>query len=142
MEALLEPSIFMLGKRTFLIPRKSALLEEATGDAAYALNLKEKLCAKKPKQQFLKVKNDIITLTEVSRLEFSNRCQWIQSIRKFTLKCLKFRFGKQKKALGNGWLNAVHEDDKELLFEKLEKCNFKTGTFLVQYPFCSPRWFC
>jgi PAS domain S-box-containing protein len=45
-----------------------------------------------------------------------------------------------EEALGNGWLNAVHAEDRELLKEGWQEATKKQLVSSKEYRFCAPGW--
>ena len=125
-------------ERNFFDQEEIALLEEATSDIAFALEIfaKEELRKKAEKGVFESEKR-YHTLTEVSpvgifRTDASGGTTYVNT-RWCQMSGLSYH-----EALGNGWLNAVHFEDKIKLFEDWEKAKLNQEISVSEYRFVRP----
>lgn len=129
---------FYAGHKNFFDAEEILLLEEATGDVGFALELFDK--------KVLQTKADVMvaaseqryhTLTETAPVgifhtdvdgntTYVNPC-WSQ------ISGLSF-----KEALGNGWLNAVYKEDKEALIKGWQNATTAREISFSQYRFVHP----
>ena len=129
---------FYAGEKNFFDSEEIALLEEATGDVAYALeNFEREALRKKAEAAVFESEKRYHTLTEVSpvgifRTDVNGFKTYVNS------RWCKISGLENEKALGNGWLNAVHEDDKELLFENWKSATSKQENSIFEYRIVRP----
>jgi len=136
----------VIGAFSFYAPVKDffdeteiALLEEATGDVSFALEVFEKESMRKNAEQaVMESERRYQTLAEVSPVgifhtdEHGNTTyvnpRWCQ-ISGMTY----------DEAMGNGWFNAVHEEDKERLRKGWEEATKKKEVSISEYRFVRPN---
>lgn len=136
----------VIGAFSFYAPVKDffdeteiALLEEATGDVSFALEVFEKESMRKNAEQaVMESERRYQTLAEVSPVgifhtdEHGNTTyvnpRWCQ-ISGMTY----------DEAMGNGWFNAVHEEDKERLRTGWEEATKKKEVSVSEYRFVRPN---
>ena len=126
---------FYADEKNFFDTEEVALLEEATGDVSFALEIFEKeALRKKAEEAVFESEKRYHTLTEVSPVGIFRtdvdglttyvNPHWCQ------ISGLTF-----KEALGNGWLKAVHEEDKNSLFRGWENATNNQQNSLSEYRF-------
>lgn len=129
---------FYSSEKNFFDAEEIALLEEATGDVSFALELfiKEKR-RKIAEEAIFESEKRYHTLTEVSpvgifRTDVTGYTNYVNSrwceISGFTF----------QQAIGNGWLDAVHPDDKQGLLEGWNKATTNHEISLSEYRFVRP----
>ena len=129
---------FYAGEKDFFDCEEIALLEEATGDIAFALeNFEKEALHKKAEEAVFESEKRYHTLTEVSpvgifRTDVNGLTTYVNS------RWCEISGLSQKEALGNGWLNAVHEEDKKALFDCWEKTTLKQKNSTFEYRFVRP----
>lgn len=129
---------FYAGEKNFFDSEEIALLEEATSDIAFALeNFEKETLRKKAEEAVFESEKRYHTLTEVSpvgifRTDANGLITYVNS------RWCEISGLSQKKALGIGWLNAVHEDDKQLLFDNWKKATLKQENSIFEYRFVRP----
>ena len=126
---------FYSSEKNFFDSEEIALLEEATSDVAFALeNFEKEALRKKAEEAVLESQERYHTLTEVSpvgifRADVNGFTTYVNP-RWCQISGLSY-----EQALGNGWLAAVHNDDKKLLFNDWEKATFMQEISLSEYRF-------
>lgn len=108
---------FYSDEKYFFDEEEIALLEEATGDVSFALELFEKEALKeKAEREVFESEHRYHTLTEVSPVGIfrTDATGYTTYVNPSWCEISGMAF---HKALGNGWFDAVHEDDKIKLFE-------------------------
>ncbi|WP_052257207.1 PAS domain S-box protein [Flavobacterium sp. AED] len=129
---------FYAGEKNFFDAEEIALLEEATGDVAFALEIFEKeALRKRAEEAVFESQERYHTLTEVSpvgifRTDVNGFTTYVNP-RWCQISGLSF-----EQALGNGWLAAVHNDDKKLLFNGWENATYNQEISLSEYRFVRP----
>jgi PAS domain S-box-containing protein len=130
---------FFSGEKNFFDAEEIALLEEATDDVTFALEVLEKEASrKKAEEAVFESEERYHTLTEVSPVGIfrtdTNGLTTYVNPRWCQISGLSY-----EKALGNGWLSAVHDDDRKLLFKGWENANFNQEISLSEYRFVLPN---
>jgi PAS domain S-box-containing protein len=126
---------FYANEKNFFDAKEIALLQEATGDVAFALELFEKEALRK-KAEIAVVESEqrYHTLAENSPVGIfhtdANGYTTYVNPRWSQISGLSF-----EEALGNGWLKAVHEEDKDNLFKGWEQAASKQESSLSEYRF-------
>ena len=118
---------FYAGEKNFFDSEEITLLEEATGDVAFALeNIEKEALRKKAEDSVLESEHRYQTLTEVSpvgifRTDASGSTNYVNQ------RWCEIAGISYQEAMGNGWIRAVHSDDIEKILDKYEKeiPNFK-----------------
>ena len=129
---------FYAGEKNFFDTEEIALLEEATGDVAFALEVFEKeALRKRAEEAVIESERRYHTLTEVSpvgifRTDINGLTTYVNP-RWCQISGFSF-----EQALGNGWLAAVHNDDKKLLFNGWENATFNQEISVSEYRFVRP----
>lgn len=129
---------FYSDEKNFFDSEEIALLEEATGDIAFALeNFDKEALRKKAEEAVFESEKRYHTLTEVSpvgifRTDINGYTTYVNP------RWCEMSGLSNEKALGNGWLNAVHDDDKSILFENWNKATLKQEISLSEYRFVRP----
>ncbi|MFV5700906.1 PAS domain S-box protein [Flavobacterium sp. XS2P12] len=129
---------FYADEKNFFDAEEIALLEEATSDVAFALEILEKEdLRKKAEQSVFESEQRYHLLTEVSpvgifQTDASGNTTYVNP-RWCQISGLSF-----VEALGNGWLKAVHNDDKESLFNGWENATYNKEISLSEYRFVRP----
>ncbi|MFV5697456.1 PAS domain S-box protein [Flavobacterium sp. ZT3R17] len=129
---------FYANEKNFFDAEEIALLEEATGDVAFALEIFEKeALRKKAEEAVIESEQRYHTLTEVSpvgifRTDLNGLTTYVNP-RWCQISGLTY-----EKALGNGWLAAVHDDDKKILFNGWENATYNQEISLSEYRFVRP----
>ena len=126
---------FYANEKDFFDAEEIALLEEATGDVAFALEVFEKEALhKKTEKAVFESEQRYHTLTEYAPVGiFHTDADGLTTYvnpRWCEISGLSF-----KEALGNGWLKAVHEEDKEILFKGWEQAARKQENSSSEYRF-------
>jgi PAS domain S-box-containing protein len=126
------------GEKNFFDAEEMTLLEEATGDVSFALELFIKETRrKKAEEAIFESEKRYHTLTEVSpvgifRTDATGYTTYVNSrwceISGFTF----------QQAIGNGWLEAVHPDDKKILFEGWNNATSNHKISSSEYRFVKP----
>lgn len=127
---------FYANEKNFFDAEEIALLVEATDDVAFALEVFEKEALhKKSEEEIFDSEKRYHTLTEVSpvgifRTDEAGSTTYVNP-RWCQISGLSF-----EEALGNGWLTAVHQEDREVLFKNWEQAaKKKEGGVLSEYRF-------
>ncbi|TRX10957.1 PAS domain S-box protein [Flavobacterium gawalongense] len=129
---------FFAGEKNFFDAEEIALLEEATGDVTFALEIFEKeALRKKAEEAVFESEQRYLTLTEVSpvgifRTDAAGLTTYVNP-RWCQISGLSYQ-----EALGNGWLSAVHNDDEKLLFNGWENATYNQEISLLEYRFVRP----
>ncbi|MFV7235997.1 PAS domain S-box protein [Flavobacterium sp. ZB4R12] len=129
---------FFAGEKNFFDAEEIALLEEATGDVTFALEIFEKeALRKKAEEAVFESEQRYLTLTEVSpvgifRTDVAGLTTYVNP-RWCQISGLSYQ-----EALGNGWLSAVHNDDEKLLFNGWENATYNQEISLSEYRFVRP----
>ncbi|MFV8328001.1 PAS domain S-box protein [Flavobacterium sp. ZS1P14] len=126
---------FFAGEKNFFDAEEIALLEEATGDVNFALEVFEKeALRKKAEEAVFESEERYHTLTEVSPVGIfctdTNGLTTYVNPRWCQISGLSY-----EKALGNGWLTAVHKEDKKMLFNEWENATYNQEISLSEYRF-------
>ncbi|WP_051929457.1 PAS domain S-box protein [Flavobacterium sp. 83] len=129
---------FYAGEKNFFDAEEISLLEEATGDVTFALEFFEKeALRKKAEEAVFESEERYHTLSEVSPTGIfrtdSNGLTTYVNPRWCQISGLSY-----EEALGNGWLTAVHEDDKKTLFNGWESATYNQEISLSEYRFVRP----
>ena len=129
---------FYADEKNFFDSEEIALLEEATGDVAYALeNIEKEALRKKAELSVLESEHRYQTLTEVSpvgifRTDASGSTTYVNQ-RWCEISGISFQG-----AMGNGWIRAVHEEDSAKLFEGWMDSMSKKEKSVSEYRFVRP----
>jgi PAS domain S-box-containing protein len=129
---------FYASEKNFFDAEEIALLEEAMGDIAFALEVFEKeALRKRAEEAVFESEVRYHTLTEVSpagifRTDANGLTTYVNP-RWCQISGLSYA-----EALGNGWLTAVHNDDKKLLFNGRENVTYNQEISLSEYRFVHP----
>lgn len=126
---------FYSDEKNFFDDEEIALLEEATGDVAFALEIFEKeALRKKAEEDIFESEQRYHTLTEVSpvgifRTDVTGSTTYVNPYWS-EISGLSF-----EEALGNGWLKAVHEEDKKTVFAGWENASNNKEMSFSEYRF-------
>ncbi|MFV8376634.1 PAS domain S-box protein [Flavobacterium sp. LB1P71] len=129
---------FYAGEKNFFDAEEIALLEEATNDVAFALEVFEKeALRKRAEEAVFESQERYHTLTEVSpvgifRTDIKGYTTYVNP-RWCQISGLSY-----EEALGNGWLTAVHDDDKKTLFNNWENATYNQEISLSEFRFVRP----
>lgn len=136
----------VIGAFSFYAPTKNffdesevALLEEATGDVAFALEVFEKESMRKNAEiAVLESERRYQTLAEVSPVgifhtDASGYTTYVNP------RWCQISGMTYNEAMGNGWFNAVHENDKERLRKGWEAATQKKEISVSEYRFVRPN---
>ena len=129
---------FYAGEKDFFDSEEIVLLEEATGDVAFALeNFEREALKKKAEDAVFESEKRYHTLTETSpvgifRTDANGFTTYVNP------RWCEISGLTSEEALGNGWLTAVHNDDKKLLLNILEKATLNQEMSLSEYRFVRP----
>ncbi|EDO28397.1 predicted protein [Nematostella vectensis] len=129
---------FYASEKNFFDAEEIALLEEATSDVAFALEIFEKeLLRKKVLEELIESENRYHILTEISPVGiFRTDAQGFTTYvnpRWSEISGLPY-----EKALGNGWHDSVHEDDRITLLNGWENATDQHEHSLSEYRFVRP----
>ncbi|TDD95905.1 PAS domain S-box protein [Flavobacterium cellulosilyticum] len=130
--------VFYSKEKNFFDNEEIALLEEATGDVNFALDLFEKeTLKKKVEREIFESEQRYHTLTEVSpvgifRTDKNGNTTFVNPSW-CEISGISFQ-----EALGSGWLDAVHEDDKQRILNGWEKATTIGEKSLSEYRFIRP----
>ena len=130
--------IFYSGDKNFFDAEEIALLEEATNDVSFALELHTKETRrKKAEEEISDSEKRYHTLTEVSPVGIfrTDNTGYTTYVNSRWCEISGFTFSK---AIGNGWLDAVHPDDKINLVNDWEKATSKREISISEYRFIKP----
>ncbi|NHN24571.1 PAS domain S-box protein [Flavobacterium jejuense] len=129
---------FYASEKDFFDDEEIALLEEATLDVSFALDVfeKEKL-RKKALKDMTESENRYHILTEISpvgifRTDADGYTTYVNP------RWSEITGMPYEKALGNGWLDAVHEEDKDSLHKGWENATEQQDLSLSEYRFIRP----
>lgn len=129
---------FYADEKNFFDSEEIALLEEATGDVAFALeNIEKEALRKKAEASVLESERRYQTLTEVSpvgifQTDAAGNTTYVNQ------RWCEIAGISYQEAMGYGWLIAVHEDDKKLLFNNWKKAAVNQEISLSEYRFVRP----
>ncbi|MBC5837786.1 PAS domain S-box protein [Flavobacterium muglaense] len=129
---------FYAAEENFFDTTEIALLQEATGDVAFALEIFEKDKLKeKAEQEVFESEQRYHALTEVSpvgifRTDVTGYTTFVNASW-CEIAGLSF-----EKAIGNGWLDAVHQDDKNRVVNAWEKATKVGEKGITEYRFVRP----
>lgn len=129
---------FYANEKNFFDEEEIALLEEATGDVAFALeNFEKEALRKKAEEAIFESEQRYHTLTEVSPVGIfrTDATGYTTYVNPYWCQISGLSF---EEAIGNGWFQAVHEDDRKELFEGWEKASKKQEISLSEYRFVRP----
>ena len=129
---------FYAGEKDFFDAEEIALLEEATSDVSFALEIfeKEKL-RKKALDEMTESENRYHILTEISPVGiFRTNAEGYTTY--VNPRWSEITGMPYEKALGNGWLDAVHEEDKKSLQKGWEDATERQDLSLSEYRFIRP----
>jgi len=129
---------FYAGEKDFFDSEEIALLEEATGDIGFALeNFEKDSLRTKAEEDVFESEKRYHTLTEVSPVGIfrTDPSGYTTYVNPYWSKISGMSYDQ---ALGNGWLDAVHIDDRNLLFRNWEKATSNTEISLSEYRFVRP----
>ncbi len=130
--------------KNFFKEEEIALLEEATGDIAFALeNFEREKMRKKAEEALIESEHRYQTLAEISPVGIFHTDETGYTTYVNPGWCQISGMAKEQ-ALGNGWLNAVHKDDREALQHNWEKATSTKNVSRSEYRFVRPdgsiRW--
>lgn len=126
------------GTRNFFTAEEIALLEEVTSDISFALDVLEKeVLRKKAEQAVLKSEKRYQTLTEISPVGIFHTDTTGYTTYVNPRWCEISGLSK-KAALGNGWLNAVHAEDRQLIIQGWADATKHHKISLSEYRFVRP----
>jgi len=126
------------GERNFFDAEEIALLEEATGDVSFGLELFEKEeLRKKAEERILESEQSYHTLAEISptgifRTDTRGNTTYVNS------RWCKIAGLSAEEAMGTGWQKAVHVDDKKKLLEGWKKALVANELSMVEYRMLRP----
>ncbi|MDI6050176.1 PAS domain S-box protein [Flavobacterium sp. XS2P24] len=129
---------FYAGEKNFFDSEEIALLEEATGDVAFALeNFEKEALRKRAEEAVFESQERYHTLTEVSpvgifRTDINGYTTYVNP-RWCQISGLSY-----EQALGDGWLTAVHDDDKKALSNNWENATYNQEISLSEFRFVRP----
>jgi PAS domain S-box-containing protein len=129
---------FYAGEKNFFDAEEIALLEEATGDVSYALEVLEKeTLRKKAEELVIESEKRYHTLTEVSpvgifRTDASGKITYVNQ------RWCEIAGLSKEEALGNGWLSTVHMEDSAHLFEIWQNAIAKKEKIATEYRYHRP----
>ncbi|MBC7844968.1 MAG: PAS domain S-box protein [Flavobacterium sp.] len=129
---------FYSDEKNFFDSEEIALLKEATGDIAFALeNFEKEALRKKSEESVFESEKRYHTLTEVSPVGIfrTNKNGFTTYVNR---RWCEISGLTSEEALGNGWLTAVHNDDKKLLFSSWKKATSNQEISLSEYRFVRP----
>lgn len=135
---------FYSNEKQFFDSEEIKLLEEATGDVAFALEVIEKdIKSKKVEEAIFQSEKRYHTLTEASpvgifRTDVSGLTTYVNP------SWTQISGYPYEQALGYGWLDTVHEDDRKAMISSWEIANNKQEKSFSEYRFVRPdgtiRW--
>ncbi|MFV8369376.1 PAS domain S-box protein [Flavobacterium sp. LB2R40] len=126
---------FYAKEKNFFDAEEIALLEEATGDVAFALEVFEKeTLRKKAEEAVIESESRYHMLTEVSPVGIfrTDANGFTTYVNPFWCQISGLSF---QEAIGNGWLRGVHEEDKSSLFRGWENATNNEQNSLSEYRF-------
>ncbi|HLF51917.1 PAS domain-containing protein [Flavobacterium sp.] len=130
---------FYANEKNFFDAEEIALLEKATDDVAFALEIFEKeALRKKAEESVIESEQRYHMLTEVSpvgifRTDATGHTTYVNA-RWCQITGLSFQ-----EAMGTGWLNAVHNEDRTALSNVWENATRQKENFLYEYRFVRPN---
>ena len=125
-------------EKNFFDVTEIALLEEATGDISFALeNFEKEALRKKAEEAVVKSEHRYHTLTEVSPVGIfhTNTGGYTTYVNPRWCEITGLSF---EEALGNGWLKAVHQEDKPNLIKGWESATKVHELSISEYRFIRP----
>ncbi len=136
----------VIGAFSFYAPVKNffdqseiALLEEATGDVAFALEVFEKESMRKNAEQaVMESERRYQTLAEVSPVGIFHTDE-VGNTTYVNPRWCQISGMTYNDAMGNGWFNAVHEEDKEKLRTGWEEATRRKEVSISEYRFVRPN---
>ncbi|MBF2709055.1 PAS domain S-box protein [Flavobacterium soyangense] len=129
---------FYAGEKNFFDDEEIALLDEATEDVAFALELFDKeILREKAEREVSESELRYHTLTEVSPVGIFRTDAKGQTtfVNKSWAKISGMSF---QQALGYGWLDAVHKDDKQGIVDGWKNATYTGDKSLSEYRFVRP----
>lgn len=129
---------FYASEKNFFDAEEIALLEEATADVSFALeNFEKESLRKKAEESVFKSEKRYHTLTEISpvgifRMDASGNTTYVNSYW-CQISGLSFQ-----EAIENGWLSAVHKEDRKGLFNVWEIATRQKKKSVSEYRFVRP----
>ncbi|MFV8372301.1 PAS domain S-box protein [Flavobacterium sp. LB2P74] len=129
---------FYADEKNFFDEEEITLLEEATGDIAFALEIFEKeALRKKNEEDIFESEQRYHTLTEVSPVGIfrTDATGYTTYVNPYWCQISGLSF---EEALGNGWFKAVHEEDKKILISGWENASNDQEKSLSEYRFVRP----
>lgn len=130
---------FYAPKKNFFDKSEIALLEEATGDVSFALEVFEKEAMRKNAEQaVLESERRYQTLAEVSPVGIFHTDE-VGNTTYVNPRWCQISGMTYADAMGNGWFNAVHEEDKERLRKGWEEATSKKEVSVSEYRFVRPN---
>lgn len=128
----------------FFNEEEVALLEELTGDIAFALeNFEKESMRRKAEQAVVESERRYHILAETSPVGIFRTDEFGNTIYVNPCWCSISGLSKEE-ALGNGWFNAVHEDDRDLLRKNWNMATISGQLSRSEYRFVRPdgsiRW--
>ncbi|HMU11117.1 MAG TPA: PAS domain S-box protein, partial [Ferruginibacter sp.] len=130
---------FYAPKKNFFDESEIALLEEATGDVSFALEVFEKEAMRKNAEQaVLESERRYQTLAEVSPVGIFHTDE-VGNTTYVNPRWCQISGMTYADAMGNGWFNAVHEEDKERLRKGWEEATSKKEVSVSEYRFVRPN---
>ena len=129
---------FYAEEKNFFDKEEIALLEEATGDVAFALEIFEKeALRKKAEEDIVESEQRYHTLTEVSTVGIfrTNAKGYTTYVNPYWSQISGLSF---EEAKGNGWIKSVHEDDKKIVLQGWEEATNDLETSSSEYRFVRP----
>ncbi|TDE00954.1 PAS domain S-box protein [Flavobacterium sandaracinum] len=129
---------FYAEEKNFFDEEEIALLEEATGDVAFALEIFEKeALRKKAEEDISESEQRYYTLTEVSTVGIfrTDTKGYTTYVNSYWCQISGLSF---EEAMGNGWIKAVHEEDKKIVSQRWEEATNDLETSISEYRFLRP----
>ena len=129
---------FYATEKYFFDSQEIILLEEATRDLGFALEVFEKeALRKKAEQETLESEERYHTLTEFSTVGIfrTDSTGFTTYVNPFWCKISGLTF---EEGIGNGWINAIHEEDREIVFKGWEKAANNKESSITEYRFVRP----
>lgn len=129
---------FYADEKNFFDDEEIALLEEATCDVAFALEIFEKeALRKKAEENIFESEQRYHTLTEVCPVGIfrTDATGYTTYVNPYWSQISGLSF---EEAIGNGWVKAVHEQDKKTLFAGWENASNNKTKSLSEYRFVRP----
>ncbi|MEZ7497717.1 PAS domain S-box protein [Flavobacterium sp. Arc3] len=126
------------GEKNFFDDQEIALLEEATGDVGFALEVFEKeIQNKRAEEAVFQSERRYHTLTEVAAVGIF-RTDALGYTTYVNPSWTQISGLSYQKALGNGWLDAVHEEDRKTILNRWENATIENEKSLIEYRFVRP----